>query len=113
MGLHTEDILRGVIEDYRHGKDAGYIGARFHETIAVASLEICRRAREEYRVDRVGLTGGVFQNELLTRRMHTKLSLDGFEVLCHHRIPPNDAGISLGQALIARERLRISSLKSQ
>ncbi len=95
--LETEEILRGVIEDYRAGKDAGYIGARFHETIAAASLEICRRARREHQVDRVGLTGGVFQNELLTRRMHSMLLLDGFEVLCHHRIPPNDAGISLGK----------------
>jgi hydrogenase maturation protein HypF len=49
----------------------------------------------------VALTGGVFQNALLTRLTRVALEADEFEVLTHRLIPPNDGGLSLGQAVIA------------
>jgi hydrogenase maturation protein HypF len=54
----------------------------------------------------VALSGGVFQNMLLLEQTCRMLIVDGFEVFTHHRVPPNDGGISLGQAAIANARLQ-------
>jgi hydrogenase maturation protein HypF len=53
----------------------------------------------------VALSGGTFQNQLLAERVARGLQQAGLEVLTHHRVPPNDGGISLGQAVVANARL--------
>jgi hydrogenase maturation protein HypF len=105
--LQLGKMLRRIIEDYRQGLDSGVIGARFHQTIARATLEICEHARTKTGIERVGLTGGVFQNVLLTRLVRTALEENGFRVLTHRQVPPNDAGLALGQAAIARAQRNV------
>jgi hydrogenase maturation protein HypF len=51
------------------------------------------------------LTGGCFQNRILTERAAARLGRAGFEVLLHRRVPANDGGISLGQIAVAAARL--------
>jgi hydrogenase maturation protein HypF len=104
--LHLEAMLRQVIEDFLAKTEAGVIGARFHNTLAHATREMCVIAREETGIGSVGLTGGVFQNVLLTRLIRNLLEEDGFQVFTHRQVPPNDAGLALGQALIARTHIR-------
>jgi hydrogenase maturation protein HypF len=104
--LHCDQLLQGVIADWKAGADAGIIGAKFHETVTESTLEICLRAREETEINTVGLTGGVFQNMLLTRLVRRALHDHGFQVHTHQIVPPNDAGIALGQAVIARAMKR-------
>ena len=66
----------------------------------------CERARQQTGVTTVALSGGVFQNHLLTRLTKEKLTKDGFTVLLHSLIPPNDGGICLGQAVAAMHHIR-------
>jgi len=64
------------------------------------------------REGRVALTGGCFQNRLLTERAARQLRAAGFEVLLHRQVPPNDGGISLGQVAVAAARLTQESLST-
>ena len=77
----------------------------FHTSMARALLEQARRIRESQRIDHVGLSGGVFQNRVLTEQAVALLEKDGFDVYCSSKLPCNDAALGLGQAaeLAARE----------
>ena len=95
------DLVSGVAEDLAAGVDAGVVAARFHNGVVDVLARACAAGREETGLGTVALSGGVFQNVVLTRRLADRLRADGFEVLTHHRVPPNDAGISLGQVAVA------------
>jgi hydrogenase maturation protein HypF len=77
--------------------DVGRAAARFHATLATALVDLARRVGEP----RVVLTGGCFQNRLLTELTLDRLSAAGLEPVWHARIPPNDGGISVGQVVAA------------
>jgi len=64
-------------------------------------VTVCRQLRADREINTVALSGGVFQNRLLTTQTLSGLSAAGFEVLYHRQVPPNDGGISLGQAAMA------------
>jgi hydrogenase maturation protein HypF len=100
------DLVRGVVEDLAAGNDVGVIAARFHNGMVEALAQACVRARAETGLGVVALSGGVFQNEILSSRLVARLSADGFPVLTHRRVPPNDAGISFGQVAVAAARDR-------
>lgn len=93
--------LRALWCDFKAGRGIPRIAAAFHNTVAAFTRGVCRSIRDAQRVNRVALSGGCFQNALLTERLLAGLSEDGFEVLTHRTVPPNDGGISLGQATIA------------
>ena len=90
----------------RAGTPAPVIAARFHNTLAEAIVEVCRRLRAEEKLNRVCLSGGTFQNMKLLARTLAGLRRLDFEVFIHAQVPPNDGGIALGQAVIATEVLR-------
>jgi hydrogenase maturation protein HypF len=93
--------VRAVAKDVREGVATAMIAARFHETLARAILLAARRVRDATRLTLVALSGGCFQNRVLGERAVELLMADGFEVLVHRRVPPNDGGIALGQAAVA------------
>ena len=103
--VRTPDIVRGVVEDILAGIGADRIGSRFHATLADVIVKTCGRLRERSGLDRVALSGGVFQNVRLLRLAVDGLGRAGFQVYTHHQVPPNDGGLALGQAAIAA-RLR-------
>jgi hydrogenase maturation protein HypF len=100
------DLVRAVVEDLDAGVPAPLIAARFHNGLAEATVAACQAVRDATGLEAVALSGGVFQNLLLLERTVARLELKGFRVLVHSRVPPNDAGISLGQAAVAGARAR-------
>ena len=74
--------------------------------MVAAILEMCLRMRRESGIGRVCLSGGTFQNMRLLGLAARALRGAGFELFLHRRVPPNDGGIALGQAVIAAERMK-------
>jgi hydrogenase maturation protein HypF len=99
-------IIRGVVDDTAAGVDAALISARFHQTMVRLFSDLCEILRGETGLNRVALSGGVFQNEILLRGLSRALEQRRFEVYSHRRVPTNDGGICLGQAVAAAARLK-------
>ena len=98
--------IERIVAEVRAGTPAPMIAARFHNTMAEAIMEVCRRLRAQEKLNRVCLGGGTFQNMKLLARALAGLRRLDFEVFIHAQVPPNDGGIALGQAVIATEILR-------
>jgi len=99
-------LVRAVAEEAAAGVDAGRISARFHNAVAEFLAEAAERAREITGLGVAALSGGVFQNEYLTKRLVRLLHKRGFRVLLHRQVPTNDGCIALGQAAAAAQRVR-------
>ncbi|MEV1176026.1 carbamoyltransferase HypF, partial [Nonomuraea sp. NPDC049784] len=97
-------LVRAAAADLAAGVDTRVIAARFHNGLADAVTRACDTLRQATGLSAVALSGGVFQNALLLERTAALLRAAGFRVLRHVRVPPNDGGISLGQAAIAAAR---------
>ncbi|MCW3840554.1 carbamoyltransferase HypF [Micromonospora yasonensis] len=97
-------LVRCVVDDLLAEVDPGRIAARFHHGLADAVVRAAGAVRERTGLATVALSGGVFQNMLLLERVVSGLEQDGSRVLVHSRVPPNDGGISLGQAVVAAAR---------
>jgi hydrogenase maturation protein HypF len=80
-------------------------GGMFHATLAHAALQQARQLRERHGEFSVGLSGGVFQNRLLTEQLIALLEADGFKVCLARHAPYNDGGISYGQLVEAAAKL--------
>jgi hydrogenase maturation protein HypF len=106
LRLAGTDLVRAVVEDLEAGVAPPLVAARFHNGLAAATVTACQALREESGLGTVALSGGVFQNMLLLERTVAGLERTGFRALVHSRVPPNDGGISLGQAAVAAARLR-------
>ena len=99
--VETQVTLAAVVEDLLAGRSAGVVSARFHRTMAEMVVAVCERLREENGTDAVALSGGTFQNLLLLDQVVQLLEEKGLTVYRHRRIPPNDGGLALGQAVLA------------
>ncbi len=99
--LPTDRLVRLLIEKRLEGETPERLAFWFHVLLADQILEGCRRAARETGLRVCALSGGVFQNLLLLRLCDEGLTQEGFRVLRHRLLPPNDGGIALGQALAA------------
>ncbi|MFF7795444.1 carbamoyltransferase HypF [Streptomyces sp. NPDC007991] len=99
--LDPAPVLSALVADLRRGTPAPVLAARFHRAVARAVAEICRRARRDTGLATVALSGGVFANALLEEECARLLDGDGFVVLRHGEVPPNDGGLALGQLVVA------------
>lgn len=94
-------LVRGVVADQLAGRRRCDIAAAFHHSLALAATAVCREIRNSSGLDRIVLSGGVFQNRLLSEEILSLLEADGFRVFTHRLVPPNDGGLALGQVMIA------------
>jgi hydrogenase maturation protein HypF len=97
-------VFRQAVDELRSGVPVARISARFHNGLACVITEVLEKLRADTGVDRVALSGGVWQNMTLLRASLTSLGAKGFRVLTHRLVPPNDGGLSLGQAAVASYR---------
>lgn len=95
--LDWRSMVSAIMDDLRTGQDAELVAARFHQGIVDGILLVARAAG----LPRVVLTGGCFQNGLLVLLARRRLETAGFTVYTHREVPPNDGGLSLGQAVVA------------
>ena len=107
--VRAADLLHGIIDDLTSGVPAPVIAARFHHGVAAVIEAGCLAMRDRYGLGTAALSGGVFQNLLLLNATVSRLEECGFRVLVHSRVPCNDGGISLGQAVVAAARDRAAS----
>jgi hydrogenase maturation protein HypF len=103
--IDMRPAIENIVRDVLRGRPVGHIAALFHNTLAAIVVEVCRRLGAAERLRRVCLSGGTFQNVYLLERTVAGLRSSGFEVFLHSKVPPNDGGISLGQAVIANAML--------
>ncbi|MCM2393846.1 carbamoyltransferase HypF [Streptomyces sp. CWNU-1] len=94
-------VLIEAVADLRAGATVGLVAARFHTAVTELVRELCAGARERHGLETVALTGGVMANALLLSGCVRALAADGFTVLRHREVPPNDGGLALGQLMVA------------
>jgi hydrogenase maturation protein HypF len=99
--VETRGIIGGVVEDLLAGREIGEISSRFHRAVAELVVAGCENIREAAGMSTVALSGGTFQNLLLMEQVLELLAGRGFTVYRHRRVPANDGGLSLGQAVLA------------
>ncbi len=102
--IDYKNILLGIVKDLKENKNPSIISSRFHNTVINFTCDLVYKIRENYKLkynlDKVILSGGVFQNNYLLKGIYQRLKDNGFNVFFNEKIPINDEGISLGQLAI-------------
>ncbi len=102
--IATTPIIQGVVRDVEKGISPNVVSARFHNTLVLLFDQLCRHLRSATGIDRIALSGGVFQNNRLLVGLTAALEKSGFDLLTHRLVPTNDGGLSLGQVVVAAAR---------
>ena len=103
--LNTESLIKELMTRCLNDEDPGRLAYFFHRELAYQIIDACVQIRQQSGCNKVALSGGVFQNRLLLELTDHGLKDQGFAVLKHQLVPPNDGGIALGQAVYAMEYL--------
>jgi len=103
--IDVGEVFRGIVFDLNHEVPKGIISAKFHNTVADFIVSMCEKLRVENNIDSVALSGGTFQNNYLISEVARRLNEGNFTTYFHKRVPTNDGGISLGQAVIANAQM--------
>ncbi|HEQ72290.1 MAG TPA: carbamoyltransferase HypF [Spirochaetia bacterium] len=106
LTIEWDELFRMTVHDMRAGVPAGIISARFHEGLADVLAAITVKLCRETGIRQAALSGGCFMNMTLLSALVSKLEAEGVTPLVHRRVPCNDGGIALGQAVAAAARLR-------
>ena len=99
-----DETIRGIIADIQQCLDMSLIATKFHNTIILAIFESVNAIRLKEGINKVVLSGGVFQNKYLLEGVTEMLKKNNFEIYSHATVPTNDGGIALGQLAVASKR---------
>ena len=108
--IDAAGVIRSAVADLLNNVAPAVVSGRFHRAVANLIVAIAGQVRAERRLNRVALSGGVFQNMLLLSEVCRLLRERDFEVYTHSRVPTNDGGISLGQAAVANARIQLGRI---
>jgi hydrogenase maturation protein HypF len=97
--IDWQPMFEQILDLMQRSCSAADIARRFHNTLVEIAIAVCKRIGEK----RVVLSGGCFQNRLLSEKMAERLCAEDFRVYFHQRVPPNDGGICIGQVAAARQ----------
>ncbi|HEY5268886.1 MAG TPA: carbamoyltransferase HypF [Anaerolineales bacterium] len=103
--VDARPVIAVLLADIHSGTPVPVLSARFHNGVADMVHQVCGQIRRETGLKEIALSGGVWQNIALLKRVMRGLHADGFEVYIHRQIPANDGGLSLGQAMVGAARL--------
>lgn len=101
VSINTQPLIRDIARAMQLGHPVALIARRFHRTMAEMIATTVNLLRDETGIANVVLSGGVFCNALLCAEASARLRQHGFRVYLHHRVPPNDGGLCLGQLAVA------------
>lgn len=104
--IETAPLIQAVIVDHLAGISQSTIAGRFHNTIVAIGVEACKVIQSESGLNTVAISGGVWQNLLLMKKILPALRSRGFIPLIHRHLPPNDGCVALGQAAIAQKTMK-------
>jgi len=99
--VSTKPIIQGIVDDFVTGIGSNLISYKFHLTLIKLFSELCVQLKKKTGIDRIVLSGGVFQNATLLAGLSRSLRQEGFDVFSHSKVPTNDGGIALGQIAVA------------
>ena len=99
--LDFRPLLEALVRDRRRRRNPEECARAFQRGLAHGLYDAVRSLCQTYALDTVVLSGGVFQNELLLEDLKPLLTAESLQIWTNHAVPPNDGGISLGQAALA------------
>jgi len=109
--ISFKPTFEAILDDLQCTVPVSEISAKFHNTFINVIFAVASQIRKHKGINKVVLSGGTFQNKYVLSRLEKRLILEGFEVYSHSKIPSNDAGVSLGQLVIAAKRRELGLLK--
>ncbi len=95
--IEVDMIIKGIVNDIQEQRSKVFISSKFHFTIAKMVFDLCKKMKNESSIDAVALSGGVFQNVVLVNMIKRVFSGSELKLFWNEKVPPNDAGIALGQ----------------
>lgn len=101
LSIQYKDIIEGILKDIKEKETVSRISCKFHNSLIEASCNLALKLREKENINKVVLSGGVFDNQYLLNGIYRNLTKQGFKVFYNEQIPTNDEGISFGQIHVA------------
>ena len=105
--IDAADVIRNAVADLLNTVPGPVVAGRFHRAVVSLIVMLAEKMRDDRKLNRVALSGGVFQNLFLLDEAWRALRERGFQIFTHGRVPTNDGGISLGQAAVANARIQL------
>jgi len=99
--ISFDETIKQIVKDLQQFVPLSEISAKFHNTIISVIYEVVKEIRNRHHLNKVVLSGGIFQNKYLLEKLENLLIENGFEMFSHKKVPTNDGGIALGQLVIA------------
>lgn len=111
--IEPYEIIIEALNDKIKGVSGKFIASKFQNTIVNLIVSMCERIKQDLDINKVVLSGGVFQNSFLLKKICYNLKHNNFEVYTHKDLPSNDGGVAIGQIIIANAIIENTIMKNK